>query len=95
MKFLSHTVLFITICFSFFNLFSESNSINPSVFRDNDPSIVKKHSYSSGEMNLKNDAQISRMLKDINERNENILDYQNATLKKKRIQIQLPIPLWN
>jgi hypothetical protein len=84
MKFSSHIVLFIAICF-FSLLYSQNlNSINPSVLKNIDPSIVKKHSYSSGEMNLKNDAQISRLLKDINERNENILDYQNADFKDEQ-----------
>lgn len=77
MRFLSFFVFLTCICFPF-SLYSQNfKSPNPSVLKNIDPAIVKSQAYATGEMSLKSDAQISRMLKDINERKENSSEFNN------------------
>jgi protein involved in polysaccharide export with SLBB domain len=58
---------FLLVFASFIILFSITFAF-PQNLNSIDPSVIKNHAYAAGEMNLKGDAQINRMLKDINER---------------------------
>jgi protein involved in polysaccharide export with SLBB domain len=62
------SVLSIVLLLLSFSYAQNLNTLNPSLFKGMDPSIIKNQAYASGDMNLKNDADINRLLKDINER---------------------------